>query len=325
MRRIILRADADATIGFGHFIRTLALADILKNEYSCLFVTTNPTSYQIEEVEKVCECIPLSTASSKRFLAMIKEDDIVVLDNYFFSSETQKDIKEKGAKLVCIDDLHDKHYYADAIINHSPNVSSDLYSAEPYTKFYLGLQYSLLRKPFLNAIAKTEPRKRNDISLMKVVISFGSADPLNLIDTYINAITVLPNVKSIVAIVGEKNSIINKKIPKVIFRSSLSADLICEIFKTNDIAILSAGTIIREALACGIYVIGGYFVQNQIENYQGFVDANAIIGIGDMRKESAIAQTTELLSDKSLFMRQPQTDLFPTNIQENLLQIFRAL
>ena len=44
-----------------------------------------------------------------------------------------------------------------------------------------------------------------------------------------------------------------------------------------------------------------------------------------MRKESAIAQTTELLSDKSLFMQQPQKNLFPTNIQENLLQIFRAL
>jgi len=324
MRRIIFRADADATIGFGHFIRTLALADILKDEYLCLFVTTNPTLYQIKEIEKICECIPLSTAWSKRFLAMIEEDDIVVLDNYFFSSETQKDIKEKGAKLVCIDDLHDRHYYADAIINHSLNVSSDLYSAEPYTRFYFGLQYSLLRKPFLNAI-KARPKHWKDKSQMKIVISFGAADPLNLIDIYINAIAVLPNVESIEAIVGEKEDNLMNKIPKVKFRRNLSADSICKVFKRNDVAILSAGMIIREALACGIYVIGGYFVKNQIENYQGFVDANAIKGIGDMRKESAIAQTTELLSDKSLFMQQPQKNLFPTNIQENLLQIFRAL
>ena len=33
MQKIYFRADASATIGYGHFIRTLALADMLKDDF----------------------------------------------------------------------------------------------------------------------------------------------------------------------------------------------------------------------------------------------------------------------------------------------------
>lgn len=39
MQKIYFRADAGAEIGYGHFIRTLALADMLKDDFSCVFVT----------------------------------------------------------------------------------------------------------------------------------------------------------------------------------------------------------------------------------------------------------------------------------------------
>lgn len=45
-RQIIFRADAGKRIGYGHFVRTLALADMLKEEFECVFVTQDPTEYQ---------------------------------------------------------------------------------------------------------------------------------------------------------------------------------------------------------------------------------------------------------------------------------------
>ena len=42
---------------------------------------------------------------------------IVVLDGYHFDTNYQTKIKQKGCKLVCIDDLHDKHFVADIIIH----------------------------------------------------------------------------------------------------------------------------------------------------------------------------------------------------------------
>lgn len=59
MKKIYFRADASATIGYGHFIRTLALADMLKDDFDCTFFTCHPTSYQVSEMEKVCPFVTL--------------------------------------------------------------------------------------------------------------------------------------------------------------------------------------------------------------------------------------------------------------------------
>lgn len=40
------RADADDTIGYGHWVRSLALADMLKEDFECIFCTQSPTDYQ---------------------------------------------------------------------------------------------------------------------------------------------------------------------------------------------------------------------------------------------------------------------------------------
>ena len=119
-RKIFFRADASQSIGYGHFIRTLALADMLKDDFDCVFYTQTPTEYQRKELEKVCPFIELPDDDTRfrLFIEELKGDEIVVLDNYFFTTDYQRSIKTKGCKLVCVDDMHDKHYVADVVINH---------------------------------------------------------------------------------------------------------------------------------------------------------------------------------------------------------------
>ena len=148
-RKIYFRADANATIGYGHFVRTLALADMLKNDFDCTFFTSCPSAYQIEEMKKVCNYITLQEKTKfEDFINLLAGDEIVVLDNYFFTTEYQMQIKDKGCKLVCVDDMHDRHFVSDVVLN--PALLSDSqYDAEPYTILCLGLEYALLRRPFL--------------------------------------------------------------------------------------------------------------------------------------------------------------------------------
>ncbi len=40
--RVVLRADAGRGIGFGHFIRTLALAAYLREDFDCVVASRNP-------------------------------------------------------------------------------------------------------------------------------------------------------------------------------------------------------------------------------------------------------------------------------------------
>ena len=64
-RKIFFRADAGAQIGYGHFIRTLALADMLRDDFDCTFLTQSPSEYQQKEVEKVCPLVALPSDDSK--------------------------------------------------------------------------------------------------------------------------------------------------------------------------------------------------------------------------------------------------------------------
>lgn len=176
-QKIYFRADASAEIGYGHFIRTLALADVLKDKFDCTFFTTAPTDYQLGEMVKVCEHVALKEETKfEDFLDYLKGVEIVVLDNYFYTTDYQRAIKAKGSKLVCIDDMHDKHYVADAVINHAPGTKESQFSKEDYTRLYLGPDYLLLRKQFRKATHAYTPFENND----SVYVCYGGSDEENL-------------------------------------------------------------------------------------------------------------------------------------------------
>jgi spore coat polysaccharide biosynthesis predicted glycosyltransferase SpsG len=52
--------------------------------------------------------------------------------------------------LVYIDDIHDKHFVSDVVINHAAGIQKESYSVAPYTCLLLGTNYALLRPEFLN-------------------------------------------------------------------------------------------------------------------------------------------------------------------------------
>ena len=61
------------------------------------FLLVHPTPYQVEEMEKVCPFIPLQEEThSADFLSHLQGDEIVVLDNYFFTTDYQRAIKQKA-------------------------------------------------------------------------------------------------------------------------------------------------------------------------------------------------------------------------------------
>ena len=282
MQKILFRADAGAGIGYGHFIRTLALADMLKNDFDCIFYTTEPTPYQVAQMADVCSYVDLEAKNKfYQFLDCLKGDEIVVLDNYFYTTDYQRKIKAKGCKLVCIDDMHDKHYVADLIINQGICWTKEDYSCEPYTRFAFGLQYSLLRKAFFDASRKRNKlvRKNDNIS---VVVAFGGSDFLDLTHKIIQGIVEQPIIKHITAIVGDRYLTENKILSdKVDYKKNLSAEDIAELFLNTDVAILPASTMMNEAMACGTFIIGGYYVTNQEYDYYSYLKENLIIGVGD--------------------------------------------
>ena len=172
--KVYIRADGNTEIGLGHVIRSLALASMLKNDFDCIFATRFLTPYIKKEAEFSCvEIIKLPEEGDEHFnsfLSLLTGTEIVVLDNYFYSTEYQQSIKAKGCKLVCIDDIHDKHFVADIVINHAGGVNKELYSSASYTALYTGTEYALLRPAFM-----TRKKTQGD----SIFIAMGGADKNN--------------------------------------------------------------------------------------------------------------------------------------------------
>lgn len=275
--KIIFRADGNAEIGLGHVIRSLALADMLKDDFECVFATCFLNEYLKEEILKSCVSYVLLSKEShfNEFLNLLKGNEIVVLDNYFFTTEYQGRIKEKGSKLVCIDDLHDKHFVADAVINHIIGVQPVQYSTEKYTKLLLGFEYSLLRGVFLN---KTKLNRKKEYS---VLVMMGGADPYNLTTPIIN-ILIEMQLDLPVAVVY-KGKILKESSQHVQFMDVSAAD-VARLMNKSVIGVLPASSVAIEACACRLPFVTGYFIDNQIGLYHNLTAKNAAIGLGDFRQ-----------------------------------------
>lgn len=144
----MIREDWNQQIGLGHLARGVALAQMLKGYFDNFFYVKRSNNFQINAViESIFNLIIVEREFI--FFDSLTDCEFVVLNGYHFATIYQHKIKEKGCLLVCVDDLHVKHFIAHAIINHAPGILKEKYSAESYTSFLLAPEYALLRPVFL--------------------------------------------------------------------------------------------------------------------------------------------------------------------------------
>ena len=292
-KKVILRADGGPNIGMGHFVRTLALGEMLQDDFYCIYATRVPTNQQKQEIKNVChELIELPADDShfNDFLKYLQGDEIVVLDNYYFHTEYQKKIKNIGSKLVCIDDMHDKHYVTDVVINHAEGINDEAFSIEKYTKLYKGFKYALLRKPFLR---ETESQKR----CFDILISMGGSDPYDISNELVSKINNTYSDLQIGIILGSayNGGLKQKTLSKNIrLFTNQSAQNIIKLMKRSYFGIFPASTIAIEAIAARLPFAIGYFTNNQKEIYLGIINNKLGFPLGFL-KELDISMVNQLL------------------------------
>lgn len=279
-QKIYIRADGSASIGLGHIVRCISLAYMLKNDFSIHFFSMEiPGSLKNEILQIGWDITEIANESD--FLNQITGNEIILLDGYQFDSEYQKQIKKKGCKLACINDFHDQYFFADLVINHAPGITEDDYESEPYTRFLLGPDYSLLRPEFLDR--KPIEKKCSTGPIKTIFVCFGGSDSRNLTAKILSWI---PSGGYLVTVVlgnafshqKELNKVIDdRKDLEVIVKSSLSAIEMREELEQADLAIVPSSGILFEVISQGVPVISGYYVDNQLGIYNGFKELGCIM------------------------------------------------
>lgn len=324
---ILFRAEGNTATGLGHIYRVLSLIDIANySNLQSTFAISNTSCIAI--IPKEVKIDIIHGEEEFRLLSNYKEIGykLLILDGYQFDSNYQKKAKELGYKILYIDDLAKEYMYADAVINHSAGLSPVDFKKSDYTNLYLGPAYSILRRPFLE-IHRTEHKVNNQI-----FINFGGADPMNILGKVLPWIIELNLFDKIVVVTGKAygKNLEDLKNEKVSFYQNIEASQIAFLISSSAIALVPASTILYEVCALNRPVISGYFVENQEKIYQGFLDKNLIIGVGDFKsieKRSLISAIIKCFQDQSTIVKltDNQRIKFDGKSGERLLNIIQSL
>ncbi len=299
--KIIIRVDGNFSIGLGHIYRGIALAEMLKDEFDVHFLLRSDSTFSpVKEAGFDYLVLPgdISTQEEPQwFNENIPRESLIILDGYEFKSVYQKAIKDFGFKLVYIDDLVREHMYADLVINHSPGIKPEDYSAEPYTRFALGLKYAILRPAFLEAAKQ----KREIDKIDTAFVCFGGADIYDLTLKATKALLQINQINKINVVVGaayrhKEVYALQERQTRVNIFKNLSEKEMLAVMQECNFAIVPSSSILYEVLAVKMPVVTGFYVDNQQKIFIGLQKLDVFEGISDF-KEITKEQLVKTLSN----------------------------
>jgi UDP-2,4-diacetamido-2,4,6-trideoxy-beta-L-altropyranose hydrolase len=206
---LVVRADADVTRGIGHVMRCLAIAQEWRAIGGDVVFALHDAAVVEERLRSegmgihVIRATPGSAedASQLTEVARARSAAWVVVDGYCFDETYQLGLGQSNWKLLFLDDFgHAGRYYADLILNQSPQGASISYPHLPkYAKLLLGPEYALLRREF-------KASRGSGIQVPSVahrlLVTMGGTDEGNVTERVMEALPLLqmPRLEAIVVL-----------------------------------------------------------------------------------------------------------------------------
>lgn len=332
--RIIFRTDGGLNGGLNHFVRCAALAEILSAQYECVLAIRNPNPAALQFVGGVFQSIiflpDTENFEAEELIPHLQSGDIVVLDGIHFQTEYQKKIREQ-CRLICIDDLHQHHFVADAIINPAEGILPQDYSTEEHTRFYLGARYAMIRKPFIDA----ELEERNFSSDNCAMIHIGGYDSHNITQKVLTALVETKMISEAEVVVSKmnpnisslENFILAQKKIKIMLCINLPVDELCDLMKNCRYMICTANNFLFEACAVRMKILSGIISDSQQRLLLGMSARGATNNCGNFftaTEEELRVRFALLMSDETNTFSQlrAQRELIDGKSGERLKDIF---
>jgi UDP-2,4-diacetamido-2,4,6-trideoxy-beta-L-altropyranose hydrolase len=280
----LIRADASVSIGTGHIMRMIALAQAWQAQggqvyFFCAEITPAleqrlaSEGFHLSRIhatlgshEDLSETLHLISETQQAD----RQNARVVLDGYHFGSDYQLGIKAAGFKLLVVDDYgHADFYHADWVLNQNISAREELYAMRSLdTKLLLGPKFAMLRKEFL--AYKGWQREIAPVA-KKILVTLGGSDPDNVTLKVIQALIDLDlHVKVVIGGSNPHLCEIENFIQSQIDRTALievfvNATNMPELMVWADVAVVAAGSTCWEFAFMGLPSLVFILADNQVE------------------------------------------------------------
>ena len=183
--KVFFRVDASETVGFGHLVRCLVLADAIAargGECTLLLRNVSPhTAHLLKNTEHAVCALGLSSSATSAedaqasMQAIQPMADWLVVDHYGLDASWESAIRTRTKRLLAIDDLADRSHDCDVLVDpglgRQPVDYSDRLKRQSIV--LLGTKYALLRQEFaqFHNTAPSWPK------ICRAHVFFGGGDP----------------------------------------------------------------------------------------------------------------------------------------------------
>ena len=311
--RIVIRTDASFEIGIGHVFRCITLANELRSRgHIVSFLTRtidekvlakiragNYKVHILSAKNNTSQINPKLTGIHSHWLGVTQEIDAkecsavlnkinpdwVVVDHYSINQIWHKIIRKYCSRILVIDDLNDRPFDCDLLLNQNVGTLSKDYSdlLPQECKLLLGPKYALLRKEFRDW-RDYSLKQRTQTSYSNILITMGGADENNISLKILKELegAGLSDRASVTLVLGALNpweSEIRSFAEYTSLQMELKVDVnnMAEIMSNSDITIGAPGSTSWERCCLGLPTVLLVLAQNQIKISQNLVDQKLAI------------------------------------------------
>ena len=263
--RVLVRADASASIGIGHVMRCLALAQALRDSRDEVVLLSSADLARPVRDAWFMEGVEIQTLDPRAALeddARATRDRVrstgatwLVVDGYHFD-ERYRSVAAGSAMLAWIDDHGAPAAHADLIVNGNLYGHRDLYPGTT-ARLAVGPRYALLRREF-------QSYRRDSTAREGTVVTLGGADPDGRTGALLAALAAY-GIRGRVTIGPHQRDADNvlRSAARYGWDPISTPQDMAQLLGSCRLAVVGAGTTVLEALALGTPTVAVRIAENQ--------------------------------------------------------------
>ncbi len=289
--RVVLRVDADATIGVGHAMRSITLgAALAARRFDVRLVSVAIPDPLAARATAAGITVELTDEPSVMDRITDLEPSLVVVDGYHLAP-LLGELEARAISHAVIDDNHELPIGGAALVlNQNLHATTALYpDVRPDQQLLLGSRYVLLR-PDVARVRRRPPRAVAN----RVLVALGGADPIGLTGPLAAGLVDQPAFEVAIAVgsANPRRDELRSLASRHHGRVRVDAGDLVDSYRWADVAVIGAGTTMWETGYLGLPALAVIVADNQWAGGRAAAEHGLVEAI-DGRRDLAVAALLE--------------------------------